>query len=96
MADLNVMNKLIITKCIECAQWVPANSYGVGVYCDELGQVISETETDMGIPDICPLLITQEAAQADTDTPCHIVTKNMLNNKTCATCEYWVGEGGVR
>ena len=52
------MNKLIITKCIECSNWSPAHSYGVGVFCDELGIILSETERDdFLIPDECPKLM---------------------------------------
>lgn len=53
-------NKVIITKCKDCAAWVPVDSHGFGVYCDELGQVISEADTDVGIPDNCPKLTSSE------------------------------------
>ena len=59
------MNKLTITKCIECANWTPADSLGFGTYCDELGQVISEKDEEIDIPDICPKLASQQATPGE-------------------------------
>ena len=50
------MNRVIITTCFECSNWAPTDSYGNGVYCDELGEVLSTTEIDYPIPDKCPKL----------------------------------------
>ncbi|OEU68466.1 MAG: hypothetical protein BBJ57_07250 [Desulfobacterales bacterium PC51MH44] len=50
------MNQVIITKCIECANWCPANNHGTGVYCDELQQTLSELDEELDIPDYCPKL----------------------------------------
>ena len=50
-------NVVPITKCIECHEWTPADSCGIGVYCDELQKVLSKTEDDdFLIPDECPKL----------------------------------------
>lgn len=54
------MNKVVITHCIECNEWIPADSYGCGTYCDELQEVISETDPDIAIPDNCPKIKAYE------------------------------------
>ncbi len=61
------MNKVIITKCIDCACWCPANTYGNGVYCDELQTTISELDCDIDIPDYCPKLASQCINAQDVD-----------------------------
>ena len=53
------MNEVVITKCIECGNWSPADSYGNGVYCDELDKVVEEVDAEIGIPDVCPKLPKQ-------------------------------------
>ena len=50
-------NKVVITCCTECANWLPADSYGCGTYCEELNRVVHEPNSGEDlIPDCCPLL----------------------------------------
>ncbi len=63
------MNKVIITKCIECANWCPATSLGTGTYCDELQRIISGGDVEIDIPDICPKLASQCINAADERKP---------------------------
>ena len=60
---LDTKNKVIITSCHGCCNWSPADTYGCGTYCDELGIVVispkDETD-DSPIPDCCPLLDKKE------------------------------------
>lgn len=50
----NASYTVTITKCIECANWFPADSHGTGTYCDDLQKVVSDDEQI--IPDVCPKL----------------------------------------
>lgn len=41
---------------MECSNRLPADSYGIGIYCDELQEIISRVDEDIAIPDHCPKL----------------------------------------
>jgi len=63
---VDMMNKIYITQCIDCDAWRPVNSYGTGVYCDDLQQAISD-DTECFIPDNCPRLIKQRLEKDEDD-----------------------------
>ena len=64
-------NRIKITVCQDCADWSPADSYGCGVYCDELGKIVCKPEdpTDEDgsdpIPDCCPKLNPEDYMRSD-------------------------------
>ena len=56
------MNVVIITKCNECSESRPADSYGLGIYCDKLNQKISDND-ECFIPDYCPKIISFDRSE---------------------------------
>ena len=61
-------NKIIITKCQDCAERHPADSHGTGVFCDELNNKISD-DTDCLVPDNCPKIKNIYNQGTDGETP---------------------------
>ena len=64
----NQRNKIIITKCQDCAERRPADSHGTGVFCDELNNKISD-DTDCLVPDNCPKIKISHDQGTDGEMP---------------------------
>lgn len=48
--------QLIITKCQDCWDWFPADSWGCGTFCGNVDRVVDTVKPDAEIPEWCPRL----------------------------------------
>jgi len=81
------MNSFLITKCNECSDSRPNDSFGCGIFCDELMQIVSEDDCEALIPDNCPRLSPNKKIQLDTKKQCKCCSLlASLKYNFCANC----------
>jgi len=66
----------IITRCSQCWEWSPTDSYGCGSYCDELGEKVSD-DNDCDIPENCPIKDVKNPAIKIIEDEIEIIQNNI-------------------
>lgn len=78
-------NKIIITNCHNCANWLPVDKFGRGSFCSE---VKKEVIPENLIPDWCPKL-NKKSKKCNCEH-CSFISKTFPPAVQMTNREYWL------